>query len=63
MLIFEMIQDTKKTSGGGSTSFSDKRAFGGIYSHSADDIEESKFAVDAFAIYSSTNALYPVCQK
>jgi hypothetical protein len=47
--------------GGGSATFSAKRAFGGIYSRSAEDDAEAKFVVDSFATYASTNALYPVC--
>jgi hypothetical protein len=42
------------------TAFERKRAFGGIYSHSAEDADEAKFVTDSFAIYASTNALYPV---
>jgi hypothetical protein len=43
------------------TAFERKRAFGGIYSHSAEDADEAKFVTDSFAVYASTNALYPVC--
>lgn len=43
------------------TAFERKRAFGGIYSHSAEDADEAKFVTDSFGIYASTNALYPVC--
>jgi hypothetical protein len=43
------------------TAFERTRAFGGIYSHSAEDADEAKFVTDSFSIYASTNALYPVC--